>query len=116
MRLALLLGAAAALRCGPHPHLTRPKQALTRLYAAPRKKLPVRRVDVACAGCRAPLFKYAKGNGAGSKLVKCWAERIVKDYTEDGVTCPKCGAVFAREALVRGRPAFKIVSGKVRVS
>ena len=54
------------------------------------------RVDVACAGCRAPLFKYAKGNGAGSKLVKCWAERIVKDYTEDGVTCPKCGAVFAR--------------------
>lgn len=85
--------------------------------AAPRKKLPARRVDVSCDACGAKLFKYAKGNGAGSKLVKVYEERIVKDRTADQVTCPNpaCGETFARRALVHGRVAFKIVSGKVRV-
>ena len=83
--------------------------------AAPRKKLPARRVDVSCDSCGAKLFKYAKGNGAGSRLVKVYEERIVKDLTADQVTCPGCGETFARRALVHGRVAFKIVSGKVRV-
>ena len=78
--------------------------------AAPRKKLPTRRVDI---GCKAPLFRYAKGNGAGSKLVKIYDERIVKDYTEDQQHCPQCGEQFAREALVHGRLAYKVISGKV---
>ena len=81
--------------------------------AAPRKKLPTRRVDIACTGCRAPLFRYAKGNGAGSKLVKIYDERIVKDYTEDQQHCPQCGEQFAREALVHGRLAYKVINGKV---
>ena len=81
--------------------------------AAPRKKLPTRRVDIKCTGCKAPLFRYAKGNGAGSKLVKIYDERIVKDYTEDQQHCPQCGAEFARRALVHGRVAFKVISGKV---
>ena len=59
----------------------------TRSLAAPRKKLPTRRVDIKCTGCKAPLFRYAKGNGAGSKLVKIYDERIVKDYTEDQQHC-----------------------------
>ena len=98
-RVALLL--AASLRSG------------ARGLAAPRKKLPTRRVDIKCTGCKAPLFRYAKGNGAGSKLVKIYDERIVKDYTEDQQHCPQCGAEFARRALVHGRVAFKVISGKV---
>ena len=99
-RVALLL--AASLRSG------------ARGLAAPRKKLPTRRVDIKCTGCKAPLFRYAKGNGAGSKLVKIYDERIVKDYTEgDKQHCPQCGEQFAREALVHGRLAYKVISGKV---
>jgi len=86
----------------------------TRGLAAPRKKLPNRRVDIKCTGCRAPLFRYAKGNGAGSKLVKIYDERIVKDYTEgDKQHCPQCGEQFAREAMVHGRLAYKVINGKV---
>ena len=99
-RVALLI--AASLRSG------------ARGLAAPRKKLPTRRVDIKCTGCKAPLFRYAKGNGAGSKLVKIYDERIVKDYTEgDKQHCPQCGEQFAREALVHGRLAYNVISGKV---
>ena len=99
-RVALLL--ATSLRSG------------ARGLAAPRKKLPTRRVDIKCTGCKAPLFRYAKGNGAGSKLVKIYDERIVKDYTEGNKQhCPQCGEQFAREALVHGRLAYKVINGKV---
>ena len=87
MRLARSLAcvvAAASMRGG------------VRGMAAPRKKLPTRRVDVSCAECGAKIFKYAKGNGAGSQLVKVYDERIVKDHT-GGVkdTCPACNTTFA---------------------
>ena len=107
MRLARSLAcvvAAASVRNG------------ARGMAAPRKKLPTRRVDVSCTTCGAPLFKYAKGNGAGSKLVKVYEERITKDHTGgEKTTCPSCETVFARRGLVHGRVAYKIISGKVRV-
>lgn len=79
--------------------------------AKPNKKGPVRTVDIYCSGCKAHLFKYRKG-GKGS-LVKCFKERIVNDLTCEPCTCPGCGARFARDALVRGTPAFKIIGGKV---
>ena len=50
--------------------------------------------------------------GKGS-LVKCWHERIVDDATNGDLQCPGCGAEFARPALIRGRPANKIIGGKV---
>ena len=50
--------------------------------------------------------------GKGS-LVKCYVERITHDYTAGDLRCPNCGAEFARESLVHGRPAHKIVGGKV---
>ncbi|CZF82509.1 hypothetical protein [Grimontia marina] len=78
--------------------------------AKPKKKLPERSADIICAKCKTILFKYKKG-GKGS-LVKCFKERIVVDYTETPCECPSCGNVFAREALVRGTPAYKIISGK----
>ena len=82
-RVALLI--AASLRSG------------ARGLAAPRKKLPTRRVDIKCTGCKAPLFRYAKGNGAGSKLVKIYDERIVK---VDTVRAYHFGAGFLVEVDV----------------
>jgi len=48
-------------------------------------------------------------------LVKVYKERIVKDFTneEDPCKCPECGVEFCREDVIHGRPAFKIVHGKV---
>lgn len=79
--------------------------------AKPNKKLPEKSVDIFCAKCKATLYKYKKG-GKGS-LVKCFKERITKDYTKQPCTCPNCQQVFARETLIRGAPAYKIIGGKV---
>lgn len=81
--------------------------------AKPNKKGPSKTVDIFCAGCRAMLFKYRKG-GKGA-LVKCFKERISRDYTTQACVCPQCETVFARDTLVRGTPAFKIIGGKVRM-
>lgn len=80
--------------------------------AKPNKKGPVRTVDISCAACKAPLYRYRKG-GKGS-LVKCFKERIVKDFTQQEGTCPGCGVEFARNTLIRGTPALKMIGGKVR--
>ncbi|WP_159531693.1 MULTISPECIES: hypothetical protein [Alteromonas] len=79
--------------------------------AKPNKKGPVRTVQIACAKCKTPIFKYRKG-GKGA-LVKCFKERIVENYTTTPCQCPGCEQSFAREALVRGAPAYKIIGGKV---
>jgi ribosomal protein S27E len=79
--------------------------------AQPNKKGPSRTVDVSCAKCKTQLFKYRKG-GKGA-LIKCFKERIVEDNAKVACTCPECGQVFARDTLVRGAPAFKMVGGKV---
>lgn len=79
--------------------------------AKPNKKGPVRTVDIYCSGCRQQLFKYRKG-GKGS-LVKCFKERITQDFTTNQVHCPNCEQEFARDTLVRGAPALKMIGGKV---
>ncbi len=79
--------------------------------AKPNKKLPTATVDIYCAKCKTKLFKYHKG-GKGA-LVKCFKARISKDYTEQPCICPGCQTVFARDVLVRGTPAFKIIGAKV---
>ncbi|PSW17615.1 hypothetical protein C9I98_19030 [Photobacterium sanctipauli] len=79
--------------------------------AKPNKKGPTKTVDIFCAGCKAQLYKYRKG-GKGA-LVKCFKERIVKDFTVEPATCPQCNKVFARDTLVRGAPAYKMIGGKV---
>ncbi|RUO43748.1 hypothetical protein CWE15_00660 [Aliidiomarina taiwanensis] len=81
--------------------------------AKPRKKQPLRTVNIHCAQCRSPLYKYRKG-GKGA-LVKCFVERIAEDFTQQPCTCPGCGQVFAREMLIRGTPAYKIIGRKVGV-
>ena len=78
--------------------------------ARPNPKGPQRKVDIYCARCRTQLFRYRKG-GKGA-LVKCFIERIVEDYTDTPCVCPGCGAEFARQALIRGVPAYKMIGGK----
>lgn len=81
--------------------------------AKPNKKGPTATVDIFCSKCKCQLFKYRKG-GKGS-LVKCFKERISRDFTIKPCICPGCGLQFARDTLVRGTPAFKIIGGKVFV-
>lgn len=78
--------------------------------AKPNKKGPVKTVDVLCCRCKTLLFKYRKG-GKGA-LVKCFKERISKDFTHQACTCPECNTVFARETLVRGRRHIKLLAVK----
>lgn len=78
--------------------------------AKPNQRLPQKTVDVICSGCKTKLFKYHKG-GKGA-LIKCFKQRIAEDYTEQPCTCPSCGSVFARDAMVRGTPAYKIIGNK----
>ncbi|QDZ18563.1 hypothetical protein HOP50_02g10670 [Chloropicon primus] len=82
-----------------------------RCFAKPRKKLPGRSVDVYCKNCGTMLYKYRKG-GKGA-LVKCFVERITMDFTEQPCICPGCSAQFARETMIRGAPAYKMIGGKV---
>jgi uncharacterized protein (DUF2225 family) len=49
------------------------------------------------------------------RLVKCFKDGIVQDNTEGDLCCPSCGQAFARETMVYGRPANKIIQGKVTV-
>ncbi|MGB0898143.1 MAG: hypothetical protein ACPGSN_02745 [Psychrobium sp.] len=79
--------------------------------AKPNKKGPSKTVDVYCQSCKTQLYKYRKG-GKGA-LVKCFKERIAQDYTLVSCTCPKCHQIFARETLIRGVGAFKMIGGKV---
>jgi len=79
--------------------------------AKPNKKAPDKSVDIYCKKCQQQLFKYKKG-GKGA-LVKCFKERITKDYTKEPCICPNCQSDFAREVIIRGTPAFKMIGGKV---
>ena len=88
-------------------------------------------VSVNCSKCGERLFRYKKKNGTKSNLVKCYVERISEDSAglltknqddescqEKGFLwhCPSCDTNFARSARIHGRPALKIVGGKVRMT
>ena len=77
----------------------------------PNTKAPTKTVSIYCNKCSQQLFKYKKG-GKGA-LIKCFKERISKDFTVVSCTCPKCETIFARETLIRGTPAYKIIGGNV---
>ena len=61
--------------------------------------------------CRSLFYRYSKGGTGG--LVKCFVERIVEDRTEGDLHCHRCGQPFARLTSIAGRPAHKIIQGKV---
>ncbi len=81
--------------------------------AKPNKSGPTRTVDIHCSKCKTQAFKYRKG-GKGA-LIKCFIERIVTDYTLDTGVCPQCGQVFARQTMIRGVPALKMIGNKVQM-
>ena len=71
----------------------------------------LRTISIHCAKCRTLLYRYRKGGTGG--LVKCFVERIVEDRTAGDLRCPECGQTFARETMMAGKPAHKIIQGKV---
>jgi hypothetical protein len=71
------------------------------------------KIKVYCSGCSSQLFKYEK-EGKGH-LVKCYLDNIVEDHTTIPMHCPDCDTLFAREAVIHNRPAYKIIQGKVFV-
>ena len=79
--------------------------------AKPNKKGPTKTVDIFCSQCKTQLSKYRKG-GKGA-LVKCFVERISQDFTNDTGIGPDCQRPFARQTMIRGTPALKIIGGKV---
>lgn len=70
-----------------------------------------RTISIHCAGCRTLLYRYRKGGTGG--LVKCYLDRIAEDRTSGDGTCPECGRAFARPIEIAGKPAHKIIRGKV---
>jgi hypothetical protein len=71
----------------------------------------IRNIEIRCAACRTLIYRYYKGGRGG--LVKCRPERIAQDNTAGDLKCPGCGQEFARLRLMSGRPAHKIIQGKV---
>jgi len=45
--------------------------------------------------------------------VKCFVARILDDRTEGDLRCHNCGREFARFQMMAGKPAHKIIQGKV---
>eukprot|EP00308_Calcidiscus_leptoporus_P026304 CAMPEP_0119378156 /NCGR_PEP_ID=MMETSP1334-20130426/47437_1 /TAXON_ID=127549 /ORGANISM="Calcidiscus leptoporus, Strain RCC1130" /LENGTH=131 /DNA_ID=CAMNT_0007397277 /DNA_START=54 /DNA_END=449 /DNA_ORIENTATION=+ len=124
--LCMLPAHGAAIWLRP---LTSARVGQQRMMAAPSKKIEAfQTVSVRCVKCSELLFRYKKKNGLKSKLVKCYVERIVADPSglldqladRSGQAaewrCPACATAFARDALIHGRPALKIVGGKVRMT
>ena len=70
-----------------------------------------RTITIHCLKCRTLLYRYRKRGRGG--LVKCYVERILQDRTSGDLRCPQCGQEFARPRMIRGRPAHKIIQGKV---
>lgn len=48
-------------------------------------------------------------------MVKCYRDKIMKDFTKGDLKCPQCEGTFARETMIHGKPANKIIQGKVFV-
>ena len=77
-----------------------------------KQRRPTQRtIGIHCLKCRSLLYRYRKGGSGG--LVKCFLDRIVEDHTKGDLCCPQCGQPFARSRMIQGKPAHKIIQGKV---
>lgn len=77
------------------------------------KKTQTYVIMVHCSKCDTALYRYRKEGGG--HLVKCFVSGILEDFTHKDLKCPKCDTTFAREAMIHGRPAHKMIGGKVTV-
>ena len=85
-------------------------------------------VSVNCNKCKLRLFRYKKKNGTKSNLIKCYIERICEDSAsvledqqetdpeQQSWNCPNCNTNFARSSQIHGRPALKLIGGKIRMT
>jgi len=66
-------------------------------------------IDVFCSKCRSQIFRYRK-EGEGH-LMKCYTSNVLRDFTspENHLQCPECDTQFARNTMIHGRPAYKII-------
>jgi hypothetical protein len=76
-----------------------------------KTKSESRIIKIYCSKCKTLLYKYRK-EGKGF-LVKCYKNKIVKDFTKGDLKCPQCKKPFAREIIIHGKPANKIIQGRV---
>lgn len=67
-------------------------------------------IDVLCV-CRQYLFRYRK-EGPGH-LVKCFKSNIERDETMQPGVCPACEVTFAKDTVIKNRPALQIIKGRV---
>ncbi|CAJ1376389.1 unnamed protein product [Effrenium voratum] len=128
----LLLPFAALLRWAPVLRPTRGLAPATRRFAAPRRGAveSYAKVSVLCSRCGELLARYRKRNGTKSNLIKMYVERIAEDThsilamesqipacgENKEIACPGCERSFCRgPRLVKGRPAWKIIAGRVRM-
>ena len=70
-----------------------------------------RTIQVFCHTCNFLLLTYRKG-GKG-QLIKIHLHKILTDYTKVKGICPGCGVQFGREAVIKNRPALRVIGGKV---
>ncbi|MCD6270190.1 hypothetical protein J7J23_00200 [bacterium] len=68
-------------------------------------------IKVYCSSCGALLCKYQKEKEG--RLLKCFEDKVIEDYTDGDIYCPNCQQKFARETIISGRLARKIIRGKV---
>eukprot|EP00913_Durusdinium_trenchii_P012942 g12153.t1 len=80
------------------------------------------KVAVVYTKCGELLALYRKRNARKSQLVKMYVERIAEDthsllaIENFEIPCPTCERSFCRgPRMVKGRPAWKIISGRVRM-
>ena len=71
-------------------------------------------IRVHCSKCKSQLYKYRKDKPG--RLIKLYRDEIIKDHTKGDLKCHKCGQEVARgNEMIHGRPAHKIIQGKVHV-
>ena len=69
------------------------------------------RIKIFCSKCNTHLYDYDKDKKG--HLIKCYKDMIVRDLTKGDLMCPKCSQQFARDTMIHGRPANKIIQGSV---
>lgn len=68
-------------------------------------------LDVYCKSCNFLLLNYRKGGNG--HLIKCQLHRIIKDFTSAPGYCPNCGTQWGRPAIIKNKPALKIIGERV---
>ena len=70
-------------------------------------------IEIFCSKCGCFLYRYRKEKPGF--LVKCYRDKILIDKTKGDLKCPQCGQEFARFKMYGGRPANKIIRGKITI-